>query len=66
MSVTRRRMLQLGAAAAVGPGAELGAAQPAIASPSSRIQLAVSTYSYWHFKTEKYPIEKVLDRRAHV
>jgi len=24
----------------------------------------VSTYSYWHFRTEKYPIEKVIDEAA--
>ncbi|MDQ3684844.1 MAG: sugar phosphate isomerase/epimerase, partial [Acidobacteriota bacterium] len=28
------------------------------------IRLGVSTYSYWHFKTEKYPIEKVIDDAA--
>src|SRR5262249_56763798 len=64
MTVTRRRMLQLGVAAAAAPAARLGAAQPAVASASPRIQLAVSTYSYWHFKTEKYPIEKVFEHAA--
>jgi sugar phosphate isomerase/epimerase len=29
-----------------------------------RQRFAVSTYSYWHFKPEKYPIEKVLDDAA--
>ena len=29
-----------------------------------RIRLAVSTYSYWHFTPEKYPIEKVIDQAA--
>lgn len=29
-----------------------------------KIPLAVSTYSYWHFKTEKYPIEKVIEHAA--
>ena len=29
-----------------------------------RIPLSVSTYSYWHFKTEKYPIEKVIENAA--
>ena len=24
----------------------------------------MSTYSYWHFKTEKYPIERVIDHAA--
>ena len=29
-----------------------------------KIPLAVSTYSYWHFKTEKYAIEKVIEHAA--
>jgi L-ribulose-5-phosphate 3-epimerase len=33
-------------------------------SGSTRLHLAVSTYSYWHFKTERYPIEKVIDDAA--
>jgi sugar phosphate isomerase/epimerase len=28
------------------------------------VRLAVSTYSYWHFRTEKYPIEKVIEQAA--
>jgi len=35
-----------------------------VAKNSNRIPLAVSTYSYWHFKTEKYPIEKVIENAA--
>lgn len=31
---------------------------------STKIPIAVSTYSYWHFKTEKYPIEKVIEHAA--
>ncbi|MDX9755302.1 MAG: sugar phosphate isomerase/epimerase family protein [bacterium] len=30
----------------------------------SRIKLAISTYSYWHFAEVKYPIEKVIDHAA--
>lgn len=30
----------------------------------SRIKLSISSYSYWHFKTEKFPIEKVIDEAA--
>ena len=33
-------------------------------SQKPRIPLAVSTYSYWHFKTEKFPIEKVISEAA--
>ena len=29
-----------------------------------RISLAVSTYSDWHFKPDKYPIEKVIENAA--
>ena len=31
---------------------------------SSKIKLSISSYSYWHFKKEKYPIEKVIDNAA--
>jgi L-ribulose-5-phosphate 3-epimerase len=30
------------------------------------MKLSVSSYSYWHFKKEKYPIEKVIDEAAKV
>jgi L-ribulose-5-phosphate 3-epimerase len=31
---------------------------------SPRIRLAVSTYSYWHFRRDRYPIEKVIEDAA--
>lgn len=31
---------------------------------ANRTRIAVSTYSYWHFKTEKYPIERVIEQAA--
>lgn len=31
---------------------------------NSRIKLSISSYSYWHFKKDKYPIEKVIDNAA--
>ncbi len=34
------------------------------AGTSPRQRFAVSTYSYWHFKPQKYPIEKVIDHAA--
>lgn len=40
----------------------LVAAAPLLAA--SRTKLAVSTYSYWHFRTAKYPIEKVIENAA--
>src|SRR5687767_15737590 len=30
----------------------------------ARAKIAVSTYSYWHFRTEKYPIERVIQNAA--
>ena len=32
--------------------------------PKPRIKLSISSYSYWHFKEEKFPIEKVIDEAA--
>ena len=56
-----RRQLVLAPAAALSAAA-LPAAQTAI--PSARIRLAVSTYSYWHFRGPRYPIEKVIENAA--
>ena len=66
MTLTRREALQIGGAAALAPIASSLEAQPssAPAPVRPRIGLAVSTYSYWHFKTEKYPIEKVIEHAA--
>ena len=67
MTLTRRQALALGAAAAALPVQSLGAEPQAPAPatlPRARVALAVSTYSYWHFKTEKYPIEKVIEHAA--
>ena len=29
-----------------------------------RVRLGISSYSYWHFRTEKYPLERVIDHAA--
>lgn len=50
-----------GAAALLGR-APLAAAAEAAARP--RVRLAVASYSYWHFRTAKVPIETVMDRAA--
>jgi hypothetical protein len=49
------------ATAALLPGAPVGAA-PAPARP--RFKLGIATYSYWHFRTAKVPIETVIDKAA--
>jgi L-ribulose-5-phosphate 3-epimerase len=65
MKPSRRQFIQsigAGLGAAVLP---LGvASKPAFFKP--RMKLSVSSYSYWHFKKEKYPIEKVIDEAAKV
>lgn len=64
MSITRRDVLRLGALAPlalVAPSARLSA-QPAGSPGPTRF--AVSTYSYWHFEKEKYPVQKVIEQAA--
>lgn len=54
MNLSRRTLLAAPlAAAAPGAAQTAGARRP--------IRLAVSTYSYWHFRGEKYPVEKVIE-----
>lgn len=63
MSNTRRELIT--GAAALAAASSLSAAPPA-AEPRRRQRFAVSTYSYWHFKGEKYPIDKIIDHAARV
>lgn len=67
MSSTRREMLKrgvgLGVAAVLSPATGLAKAEAAKTS-AHRIHLGVSTYSYWHFTEQKYPIEKVIENAA--
>lgn len=60
MSLSRRNWLGASAAALAAAPAPVSAQTAA----HRRIQLAVSTYSYWHFKPTKYPIEDVIDDAA--
>lgn len=55
----------LGAAAlSCGTGA---AAMAAVSPPSKQpIKLGIASYSYWHFKTERVPIETVIDKAARI
>ena len=67
MTMTRRQALVTGAgAAALAPLGSLASAAQAAGATAARprLSLAVSTYSYWHFKPEKYPIEKVIESAA--
>ncbi|MBM3824318.1 MAG: sugar phosphate isomerase/epimerase [Verrucomicrobia bacterium] len=53
-------------ATAAGLSGPASGALQAAATPArvSRIQLAISTYSYWHFKTAKVPVETVIEKAA--
>src|SRR5690242_12678166 len=53
----------LGASLAL--GAEKNEPKPARAQ-KKKIKLGIATYSYWHFKTEKVPIETVIDKTAEI
>ena len=63
MRVNRRDALRL---CALSPLAAIGSQAAPIAQPEAtrgapgRVRLAVSTYSYWHFKEQKYPVERVI------
>jgi sugar phosphate isomerase/epimerase len=58
--MTRRSLLEAAALAPMLAGAQVNAQS---AKPRN-IRLAVSTYSYWHFRTDKYPIERVIENAA--
>ncbi|MBD2700213.1 sugar phosphate isomerase/epimerase [Spirosoma sp. BT702] len=65
MSFSRRSFLTTSALAAVSPALPSvnSLAQPAPTS-AGRIKLGLSSYSYWHFKKTKVPIETVIDEAA--
>ncbi|GAB2780912.1 sugar phosphate isomerase/epimerase [Rhabdobacter roseus] len=63
--LARRRFLQKSLAGTLGLAAatsSLAYSQP-LAAPKP-FKLGISTYSYWHFRTPKVPIEKVIDEAA--
>jgi len=66
MKLSRRHFLSStalsGVALATVPRVASAAATPG--APRKRIKLGISTYSYWHFKTAKVPIETVIDKTA--
>ncbi len=57
--ISRRSALLAPAAAALA-----SAQSPAAKAQKKRIRLAVSSYSYWHFKGERTPIEHVIQEAA--
>jgi len=61
MKTTRRGFLAAAAAAGLARTAHPFDESPKTA-PQRRIKLGISTYSYWHFKPVKVPIETVIDQ----
>ena len=65
MRLTRRNLLKAGALAMAAPlSSSRIAAQGRGTRRSERIRIAVSTYSYWHLRGDKYPIERVIEDAA--
>jgi sugar phosphate isomerase/epimerase len=64
--VNRRAFLSRSAttAAALAGSASLNPVSAAPANPSPPIKLGIASYSYWHFKTQRVPIETVIDKAA--
>ncbi len=64
--MNRRAFLGRAAVAAGATGVMGGASAEAASRPAPvpRIKLGIASYSYWHFKTERVPIETVIDKAA--
>src|SRR5713101_9207325 len=63
MKTTRREFLTASAMAAATLGSSGMAAAPS-RSATAPVRLAIATYSYWHFRDPKVPIETVIDNAA--
>ena len=65
MKTTRRQFINRVAAATIGGTLITQSTSAGTTSlPEPRIKLSISSYSYWHFKGDKFPIEKVIDEAA--
>ena len=59
--MNRRNFISAAALASAAPAIQHTSAAPKL---QPKIKLSVSSYSYWHFKGDKFPIEKVIDEAA--
>ena len=70
MTQSRRNFLATGGAVLTGAAGltaaplAAGIQAPTATKPAGRIKLALSTYSYWHFRDPKVSIETVIDKAA--
>jgi sugar phosphate isomerase/epimerase len=63
MTVTRRAFLGAGVASVAAAHVKAFPQAPAT-NPAPSPRIAVSTYSYWHFRDERYPVERVIEDAA--
>jgi sugar phosphate isomerase/epimerase len=64
MTNSRRTFIKNGFAGTVAASVFPGFTKDEIIPLKPRIKLSISSYSYWHFTGEKFPIEKVIDEAA--
>ncbi len=64
MNLPRRNFLATAACAGVSLALNAAAAPLSQSSSKKRIKLGIATYSYWHFRPPKVPIETVIDKAA--
>jgi sugar phosphate isomerase/epimerase len=62
--ISRRQFAGLTALASAAVAVRAEEASKAPAPSGGSFSLAISSYSYWHFKTQKVPIETVIDKTA--
>ncbi|MEY2879020.1 MAG: hypothetical protein RLZZ15_1400 [Verrucomicrobiota bacterium] len=56
----------LAAGASAAPARAADSAPPVPVPRRARTRLGIATYSYWHFKSAKVPVETVMDRAAEI
>ena len=64
MNINRRSFVAASVCGAAGLALPSPSTAAAAARPAARIKLGISSYSYWHFRTAKVPIETVIDKAA--
>ncbi len=64
MNNPRRNFLKTIALSGIGLSTDFSPQNKVEPTAAGRIKLSVSSYSYWHFKKDKFPIEKVIDEAA--
>jgi sugar phosphate isomerase/epimerase len=64
MKLDRRSFIATAGFAAAAASTGSSPATAAAAPSRPRIKLAIATYSYWHFRSERVPIETVIDKAA--